>query len=255
MTRWQTHRSIRSAGERVTGDTARLLPGGQTLWYTTRPALARHPRHRTARNRRRSRGASPRSTSSTLIAEPPDLALGSLAEPQLEHGPPGADVAAHDDLRLGGVGQHRPRGLPGHLAAMDPVLHPGVRSISRLHRGDVALLRLRHLPLPRRLQRRVALHRRRHDERRVRFVDVALRQLRVAEPCAVAHQFVRQRARDALDQHHVDGVLEDRAVALLAGCCRDTPPCSGRPGCAGSCSRADRRTPPVAHRRFPVSFH
>src|SRR2546425_8121987 len=49
----------------------------------------------------------------------------------------------------------------------------------------------------------------------MRLIDVALRDLRVAEARAVAHQLVRAGPRDSLDQKHVHGVLEHRPVALL----------------------------------------
>src|SRR5213083_679054 len=145
----------------------------------------------------------------------PDLELRALARAQLEHRAPRPRVPRHDDLHLGGVGKDAARRLARHLAPVHLVRDPRVALHQRLHGAHVGRLGVRYLPFPLRLERRVAQHGRRHHERGVRLVDVALRQLGVAEPGTMSHQLVRAGARDALDQQHVDRVLQYRAMALL----------------------------------------
>ena len=57
--------------------------------------------------------------------QPADLDVGVLGGAHRDEVPPGAVVAGDDDARLGGVGQHRARGLPGLLAAQRGVLDVG----------------------------------------------------------------------------------------------------------------------------------
>ena len=52
----------------------------------------------------------------------------------------------------------------------------------------------------------------RQDKPDVRLVDIALRELGEAEPSAMAHELVRERAADALEQAAPDRVLQHRAV-------------------------------------------
>ncbi len=137
------------------------------------------------------------------------------ARAPLEHRAPRPRVPRHDDLHLGGVGKDAARRLARHLAPVHLVRDPRIALHQRLDRAHVRRLGIRHLSFPLRLERRIAQHRRRDDERGVRLVDVALRQLGIAEARAVSHQLVRAGARDPLDQQHVDRVLQHRAVALL----------------------------------------
>src|SRR5438034_204053 len=105
--------------------------------------------------------------------------------------------------------------LARHLAPVHLVRDPRIALHQRLDRAHVRRLGIRHLSFPLRLERRIAQHRRRDDKRGVRLVDVALRQLGIAEARAMSHQLVRAGARDPLNQQHVDRVLQHRAVALL----------------------------------------
>src|SRR3989440_3589800 len=156
-----------------------------------------------------------RQDAKTRDRHPSDLELRALAGAQLEHRPPRTRVGRHDDLHLGGVGKDAARRLARHLAAVHLVCDPHIALHQRLDGAHVRRLSVRHLSLPLGFECRVPQHRGRHDERGMRFVDVTLRQLRIAEPRTVSHQLVRAGARDSFDQEHVDRMLQHRTVALL----------------------------------------
>jgi hypothetical protein len=113
---------------------------------------------------------------------PANLQLGALAQPELEHRAPGADVRAHYDLHFGGIGQNATRRFSSHLPAVNLVLHPLVAGHESLHRGHVSSLGGADLLGPLRLEGGVAHDRRRHDKGGVRLVDIALRELGEAPP-------------------------------------------------------------------------
>ena len=81
---------------------------------------------------------------------------------------------------------------------MDLVVHPAVARHQRIDECDVAIERSRNLRAPRVFEGGITNHRRGHHEAGRTLVDIALRQLRVRKPGAMAHQFVRQRAAHAL---------------------------------------------------------
>ena len=164
-------------------------------------------------------------------------------------------LALHDDLHLGRVGQDAPRRLARHLPAVDLVLDPLVARHQSLDRRHVGRLGRLHLAGPLGLELGVAQDRRRHDEGGVRLVHVALGELGVAPPGAVAHQLVAAGPRDPLDQHDVGASARTPSRGPASGCSRDTRPWSGPPDCAGSCSRAGRRTRRGARRRSTSPFH
>ena len=146
-------------------------------------------------------------------------------------------------------GKHAARRFARHLPPVHLVGHPAVPLHQLRDERDVRRLCAFDLSAPGTLEQLVAGDGRRHDEACVALVDVALRELRVGEPRAMADELVRQRAAHALEEERVVRVLQDTAVSLLLDVLEVIARRAVSRDCAGSCSRAVPRTPRAAHRR------
>ena len=185
------------------------------------------------------------------MARRPDFHVGVLAGPHGDEVPPCPVIPGHDDAGFGGVGQHRASGLTRLLAAQNRVRligELGFQLGQQLGVGGAAGVGGRSQDL---LQFGVVLHAGRHDDLRVFFRHVALRQLRVGE-MPVPDQLVGAGSRDAGDVERHTRVLEHRKVPDVddvldvAGVGRGPGIGLGPALIAGPAGELDERGPPSA---------
>ena len=127
-----------------------------------------------------------------------DLGVGRSVAAHLDEVPQGPGVGRDEDLRLGRVGQDRPRGLAGLLPPQRPVLDR--RELGRSGRRPAPGRRPGSCSMAS-SQIRAARGRRRSasgsTNDAVRLVDEPLAELRIPESGPVPDQFVRERPADA----------------------------------------------------------
>ncbi len=142
-----------------------------------------------------------------------DFGFGVFAASQFDEMSPGPRVGGDEDFGFGCIGEYRSGCLARHFSALRFVfdlLQSGGQTIDQFDVGGVAFADGRQ---PGFVQFRVfgddvGLH-----EIRVRFIDVALRQLGITEPRAMPNEFVGQASRDSGENKIPHGVFKHRTVA------------------------------------------